>query len=125
MGRTISDVQKRDEQTDKQTQKLNVFGRPGGGWNPSPTKLGTVIDDLEHVLSPPKRLVVWRIVSTLGGAENLGITRRRQLKTPYNPLSKSNEILAINASWNVVQTVQILWKSPRDKGVCIPHFDQI
>jgi len=33
--RTISDVQKRDEQTDKhtdkQTRKLNVFGHPGGG----------------------------------------------------------------------------------------------
>ena len=47
--------------TDKQTniqKKLNVFGHPGGGWNPSPTKLGMVIEDLEHVLSPPKRLVV-------------------------------------------------------------------
>ena len=35
IGRTISDVQKRDEQTDKQrnrqTKKLNVFGYPGGG----------------------------------------------------------------------------------------------
>jgi len=36
IGRTISDVQKRDEQTDKQTyrqtdKKLNVFGRCGGG----------------------------------------------------------------------------------------------
>ena len=31
IGRTNSDVQKRDEQTDKQTKKLNVFGNPGGG----------------------------------------------------------------------------------------------
>ena len=36
IGRTISDVQKRDGQTDKQTnkqtdKKLNVFGCPGGG----------------------------------------------------------------------------------------------
>ena len=32
IGRTISDVQKLDEQTDKQTdKKLNVFGRPGVG----------------------------------------------------------------------------------------------
>jgi len=32
IGRTISDVQKRDEQTDRQTgKKLNVFGHPGGG----------------------------------------------------------------------------------------------
>ena len=31
IGRTISDVQKNDGETDKQTKKLNVFGRPGGG----------------------------------------------------------------------------------------------
>jgi len=31
IGRTISDVQKRDEQTDKQTKKLNVFGCHDGG----------------------------------------------------------------------------------------------
>ena len=35
IGRAISDVQKRDGQTDrqtnKQTKKLNVFGHPGGG----------------------------------------------------------------------------------------------
>jgi len=34
IGRTISDVQKRDEQTDKETDKqtkLNVFACPGGG----------------------------------------------------------------------------------------------
>jgi len=32
IGRTISDVQKRDEQTNKQTdKKLNIFGHPGGG----------------------------------------------------------------------------------------------
>jgi len=36
IGRTISDVQKCDEQTDKLTdkqtdKKLNVFGNPGGG----------------------------------------------------------------------------------------------
>jgi len=32
IGRTISDVQKRDEQTNRQTdKKLNVFGQPGGG----------------------------------------------------------------------------------------------
>ena len=48
-----------NRQTNKQTK------------NPtSPTKLGMVIQDLEHVLAP------------LGGAENLGITRPRQLKTP-------------------------------------------
>jgi len=42
--------------TDKQTKKHNVFGHPGGGWNPRPTKLGIVIEDLEHVLAPLKRL---------------------------------------------------------------------
>ena len=32
IGRTISDLQTRDGQTDRQTdKKLNVFGRPGGG----------------------------------------------------------------------------------------------
>ena len=41
-------VQMRDGQTKKQTRKLNVFGRPGGSWSPSPTKLGVVIEDLEH-----------------------------------------------------------------------------
>jgi len=29
--------------TNKQTEKLNVFGHPGGGWNPSLTKLGMVV----------------------------------------------------------------------------------
>ena len=31
IGRKMSDVQKRDGQTDKQTKKLNVVGHPGGG----------------------------------------------------------------------------------------------
>ena len=70
---------------DGQTKKLNVFLRPGGGWNPIATKLGMVIEDLEHVLSPLKRLEVWRIVSPLGGTENLGVTRPRQIKTPITP----------------------------------------
>ena len=42
-----------NKQTNKQTdKKLNVFGHPGGGYNPSPTKLGMMIEDLEHVLAP-------------------------------------------------------------------------
>ena len=52
IGRTNSYVQKRDGQT----KKLNVFHRPGGGWNPIATKLGMVIEDLQHVLAPLKRL---------------------------------------------------------------------
>jgi len=31
IGRTNSDVQKRDGQTNKRTKQLNVFGHPGGG----------------------------------------------------------------------------------------------
>jgi len=86
IGCTISDVQKHDGHTDNKTdKKLHVFGHPGGRWNPSPTKLGMVIEDLEHVLAPPKLLGVWRTVLPLGSAENLWITRPRQLKTPITP----------------------------------------
>jgi len=46
--RTNSDVQKRDGQT----KKPNVCRHPGSGWNPSPTKHGMVIEDIEHVLAP-------------------------------------------------------------------------
>jgi len=79
-----------DWQTNRQTnrqidKKLNVCSHHGGGWNPSPTKLGMVIEDPEHVLAPPKLLGIWRIVSPLGGAENLGVTRHPQLKTPITP----------------------------------------
>jgi len=86
----------------RQTKKLNVFGCPGGGWNPSPTKLGTVTGDLEHVFAPLKLLGVWRIVSPLGGTEYLGETRPLNLKPSYlhNPSSKSNQILIANAFWN-------------------------
>jgi len=65
-----SDVQKRDEQTDRQ-RTLDVFSRPGGAWNPSPTKVGMAIDNLEHVLTPLKRLGSHAVLP-LGGAENLG-----------------------------------------------------
>jgi len=55
MGCTISDVQTRDEQTEKQTgkQKNSTFWLP-----PSLTKLGMVIEDFEHVLAPLKLLGV-------------------------------------------------------------------
>ena len=39
-----------------QQKTRNVFGCPGGGWNPSPIKLGMVIEDFKHVLAPPKLL---------------------------------------------------------------------
>jgi len=57
IGLTNSDVQKRVGQTNRQ-KKLNVFGRPSGGLNLSHTKLGPVIEDLEHVLAPLKLLEV-------------------------------------------------------------------
>ena len=62
---TISVVQKRDKHkpTHRQT-KNSTFRRHGGGWNPSPSKLDMVIEDLEHVLAPLKRLGVWHIVLT-------------------------------------------------------------
>jgi len=42
-----------------------------------------VKEDLEHVLAPLKLL--GSDASPLGGAENLGTTRPRQLKTPITP----------------------------------------
>ena len=84
----ISDVQKRDEQTDKQTnkqtdkqKKLNVFGHPGGGCNPSPAKLGAVIEDLEL-----KLFRIRCVVSPLGGAQNLGGTRLPQLTRTHQEM---------------------------------------
>ena len=58
--RTISDVQKRDEQTDRQTDKmLNVLATLAAGEiRAPPNKHGMVIDDLEHVLVPLKLLWV-------------------------------------------------------------------
>jgi len=47
VGRTISDIQKRD----KHTKKLNVFGHPGGGVKSECTKLGMAIENLKHVLA--------------------------------------------------------------------------
>jgi len=59
-----------NKQTD--TKKLNIFVHPSGGWNPSPTKLGTVIEDLEHILALPKIFQVWRIVLPLGALKIWG-----------------------------------------------------
>ena len=46
------------------------------------TKLGTVIDDLEHVLAPPKCFGVSQTVLPLKGTENLGIIRPLNLTPP-------------------------------------------
>jgi len=70
-----------DRQTDK---KLNVFGHPGGGWNPSPTKLGMLIEDPEHVLASQNFWVLMHSFAARG-AENLGVTRPPQLKTSITP----------------------------------------
>jgi len=78
IGRTNSDVQNRDEQTDK--QKLNVFG----GWKPSPTKLGTVIEDLEHVLAPLELLRLTHSF-TARGRWKFGDNQTPSLKTPITP----------------------------------------
>jgi len=74
IGRTNSDFQKRDEQTtDRQTDRQTTFfGRPGGRLNPSSNKLGTVIEDIEHVLAPGKRFGVWRIVRRYRGRWKFG-----------------------------------------------------
>jgi len=71
-----------NKQTNRQTKKLNVLATPAVGeirtWH------CTVIEDLEHILAPRKRFRVRRIVSPLGGAQNLGGTRLPQL----NPLTQ-------------------------------------
>jgi len=62
-------------------KKPNVCGCHGGAWNLSPTKLGMVIEDLKHVLSPLKLFGVRCIVSPLRAAENLAATGHHELKT--------------------------------------------
>ena len=57
IGHTNSDIEKHNGQTDKQSDRQTTFFCCPGGWNPSPTKLGMVTENLEHVLAPPKLLV--------------------------------------------------------------------
>jgi len=56
----------------KQTKNSTFLIAPDGGWNPNPTKLGIVIEDLEHVLPPLKLLGVRRIISPLGALKIWG-----------------------------------------------------
>ena len=51
IGRKSSDVQTRDEQTDRQTKNSTFLASPA-----SPTKLGIVIENLKQVLAPLKHL---------------------------------------------------------------------
>jgi len=47
-----------DEETDRQTKNSTLLVAPAAGEIRAPTKLGMVIEDLEHVLAPPQRLGV-------------------------------------------------------------------
>jgi len=38
--------------------KINILGHPSSGQNLRPTKLGMVIENLEHVLAAPKHFRV-------------------------------------------------------------------
>jgi len=99
--------------TDKQTKKSQRF------WPPR-RRVTSDIHQTWHSDRGPrarsctsKTFWVWRIVSPLGGTENLGKPDPLNLKPPYlhNPSSKSDQILTTSGSWNGVQTLQILWKS--------------
>ena len=70
-SQTLS-FKKRDGQTKNKQKKHQTFSSPGGARNPSPTKLGMVIEEVRTFLVPPNHVRLRRIVSPLGGAENLG-----------------------------------------------------
>ena len=61
-GQPLPDKSVTDGQTDR---SLDIFCSPGGVRSLSPTKLGTVIEDLEHVLAFQNVLEVRRTVSLL------------------------------------------------------------
>ena len=85
IGRTISDVQRRDGQrkTDKKTQRFwpprrRVKSKAHQTWHgdrgpQAYSCTSKTFGGLTHIVSP------------LGSVENLGITRPRQLKTPITP----------------------------------------
>jgi len=75
----INSVQSFPLQTEPRRQ-TPIFHR-----SQSPTKLGKVIEDLEHVLEPRKQSGLRRIVLPQGGTENVGETRPSQLKPPITP----------------------------------------
>ena len=58
IGRTISDVQKRDGQTNRQTKKTQRFWPPRRRVKSEPHQTWQVIEDIEHVLAPLKLLGV-------------------------------------------------------------------
>ena len=76
--KSVTDKQT-NRQTDKKTQR---FWPPWWRVKSEPTKLGMVVEDLEHVLVRLKLLAVRRTVSPLGGAENLGEPDTLKLNLP-------------------------------------------
>ena len=91
-----SGLQKCDGQTDK---KLNVYGRLKGGWSPNPTKLGMVIEDLEHVLASPMAqcrhlfcIGMWWLLYVLWVACCLFTTCEFDYDEVYSPLRQYNTV---------------------------------
>jgi len=88
IGRTLSDVQKRDGQTNRQTNRQTDRQKTQRFWPPR-RRVKSEPHQTWHGDRGPrarsftsKTFGVWRIVSPLGGAENFGETRPPQLKTP-------------------------------------------
>jgi len=76
--------QRSDERTNRQTdrQKTRWFWPPRNAWNPGPTKLGMVIEDLKHVLAPLKLLGVWRTAMGCWRFGCAGNTGRKKILAP-------------------------------------------
>jgi len=71
-----------DRQTNKKAQSFWPRRR-----SPNPTKFGTVIEDLEHVLADLKQSGLCRIVLPLEGAENFGETQTPSNLNPHNSVT--------------------------------------
>ena len=70
MGRTNSDVQKRDEHRNRQTNEKysTFFAASAAGEIRALAKLNMVIENFEHILALPKLLGIRYIISPLVGA---------------------------------------------------------
>ena len=83
IGRTNSDVQKRDGQTKRvDRQKTHRFSPPRRRIKSDSHQTWRGDRELRARSFTSKRLGVWCIVSPLRGTENLGVTRPCQIKTP-------------------------------------------
>jgi len=67
--------------------KTQHFWLPRRRVKSDPTKLGTVIENLEHVLVPLKLLAFRRMVSPLGDAENFGRKPDHMNLKPHNSVT--------------------------------------